>query len=66
MARPPPPGTSAPSLVTFKGDTPLGSPDFGYPDLPRKEDCPGCVAGRDEHGRMPIGLCGPDCLMRRR
>lgn len=28
-----------------------------------KEDCPTCVTRRDEHGRMPIGLCGPECLM---
>lgn len=30
-----------------------------------KEDCPGCVAKTDGLGRLPIGDCGPDCLMRR-
>jgi hypothetical protein len=30
-----------------------------------KEDCPGCVKKRDKLGRMPIGFCGPDCLMRK-
>lgn len=33
-------------------------------NVPKKEDCPGHVAGRDELGRYPIGDCGPDCLLR--
>lgn len=34
-------------------------------DAPRKQDCPGHVAGVDSIGRWPIGDCGPDCLLRR-
>lgn len=30
----------------------------------RKEAAPCCVAQRDEHGRLPIGFCGPDCIRR--
>lgn len=33
-------------------------------DPPRKTDCPGHVAGRDDLGRYPVGDCGPGCLMR--
>jgi hypothetical protein len=40
-------------------------PQFRTPDPPRKRDCPGHVAGTDSIGRMPIGDCGPDCLIRR-
>lgn len=35
------------------------------PPPPRKEDCRTCAAGRDDLGRMPIGLCGDSCLVRR-
>ena len=38
---------------------------IGAPNAPRKEDCPGHVAQRDSIGRLPIGDCGPDCLIRR-
>lgn len=34
-------------------------------DAPRKTDCPGHVAQIDSIGRLPIGDCGPDCLIRR-
>lgn len=30
-----------------------------------RDDCKTCNAQRDELGRLPIGLCGPDCLMAR-
>lgn len=34
-------------------------------DWRTRDDCPTCAAQRDEHGRLPIGLCGPTCLMAR-
>lgn len=30
----------------------------------RKEDAACCVALMDDHGRLPIGYCGPDCERR--
>lgn len=37
-----------------------GLPIFGF--LTR-DDCETCSDQRDEHGRLPIGWCGSDCLM---
>lgn len=36
------------------------------PDIPRKQDCPTCVAMRDadRHGRWPVGDCSPWCKRR--
>lgn len=37
------------------------------PNLPpRKEAAPCCVARTDPQGRLPIGLCSPGCVRRRR
>jgi hypothetical protein len=32
---------------------------------PSKEQAPCCTEQRDDHGRYPIGFCGPHCLRRR-
>lgn len=45
-------------------DAPAAPSSMVPPPPPRKTDCPGHVAGRDELGRYPIGDCGPDCLVR--
>lgn len=39
--------------------------DVDVPAPPRKADCPGHVAGRDELGRYPVGDCSAECLLRR-
>lgn len=31
--------------------------------FPTRDDCPTCNEKRDAIGRLPIGFCGPDCLM---
>lgn len=62
VRRPPNNGArSVHHLGSVPGSTRLLPPDA---EPPRKTDCPGHIAGRDSIGRLPVGDCGPDCLMR--
>lgn len=36
------------------------------PEWHTRDECPTCSAKRDALGRLPVGLCGPFCLMARR
>lgn len=55
-------GAQSGARIIARRPTPV---PFTAPPPPRKSDCAGHVAGTDSIGRMPIGDCGPDCLMRR-
>lgn len=45
--------------------SPLLNVTVAVPTWPKRDECPGCAAGRDALGRLPVGFCGPDCLARK-